>query len=181
MMTTRQAAAIRWASLALIGVGVLLLMRAAPTYVARLARSAIQQRTRIAQDDEAGRPPRTAHSPEPVGARAALSVAATALVALAIFAGSVGAITHQTIVRQSVERVLGLPPAVAATEAYKALFGVAAVLILIAISFPFVAPVRPIGYDQYAAGCHHQPDGGAPLLARPECHWPARDRRAPSR
>ena len=27
----------------------------------------------------------------------------------------------------------------------------------------------------------HQPDGGAPLLARPECDWPARDRRAPSR
>lgn len=90
---------------------------AATVYVARLARRAIQQRTRIAQDDEP-RPAATARPTEPLGARGSWSVAATALLALAVFGVSVWAITHQEGVRRSVERLLGLPPVVTAQEAY---------------------------------------------------------------
>lgn len=101
----RETSAAEWA-LRAIG---LLATIAVTAYVTRLARQAIHQRTKIAGDDE-GMPRRMAHPPEPIGARASWGVAATALAAVVIFALSVWAYTRQEIVRQSVERLMGLPP-----------------------------------------------------------------------
>ncbi|MBA3271509.1 MAG: DUF547 domain-containing protein [Acidobacteria bacterium] len=103
---------------ALRGIGLLATI-AVTIYVARLTRNAINQRTKIASDDE--RTPRqVGATPEAVGARALAGVAAMGLVAIAIVTLSVWAFTHQDIVRQSVERVLGIPPTVIAQEAYDA-------------------------------------------------------------
>lgn len=86
-------------------------------YVARLARHAIQERTTIESvhtgDTASAGDSERQRQPAPAGRALVLAAAAAALLALAVWAT-----VNQSSVRASVERGLGLPPTVTATEAY---------------------------------------------------------------
>ncbi len=104
---------------ALRGVGLAATV-AVTVYVARLARRAIQERTTI----ESGEARRTESAGVPASGRAAASAStgrtlALAATALAVLTLAVWSTLNQDRVRGSVEGLLGLPPTVAAAEAYE--------------------------------------------------------------
>jgi uncharacterized membrane protein YdjX (TVP38/TMEM64 family) len=90
-------------------------------YVTRIARRALQTRTKIGER-AAGSPSAESAQPEAVPT-SSWTVLATAVLAMVVFTFALWSTTNRDGVRQSVERWIGLPPVVAAAEAYEARTG----------------------------------------------------------
>jgi uncharacterized membrane protein YdjX (TVP38/TMEM64 family) len=117
--TAAAGAATSPAEWALRAVGLLATV-AVTIYVARLARRAIQERTSI--DDRVGQVQEAASAPadKPAAAGGTLVLAALSLALLAV---AIWGTANHDRMRASAERLLGLPPSVAATEAYESVPG----------------------------------------------------------